>query len=159
MTDPALWVGIAFFIFFGLVYKPVGRILSKSLDARAGRIQHELEEAQRLREEAQATLTAYQRKFRQVTEEADEILNTARNESKQMNQQAQETLKHAIEARLAAADEKIAQEEQKALQQIQRQVVDIAIEAAQRIITEQLDKESDANLIKLATSNIPRVMH
>ena len=54
----SFWLSVAFLIFVGLVAKPVGRVVGNALDARADRIRQELDEALKLKEEAQALLAA-----------------------------------------------------------------------------------------------------
>ncbi len=81
-ADPVFWVMIAFFAFFALlIYYKVPAMVGKSLDARAEAIRHELDEARRLRDEAQSLLNDYQRKSRQAEEEAKSILEQAKRES------------------------------------------------------------------------------
>ncbi len=157
--DEKLWIAVAFALFIAMAWRPVARILTQALDKRSAAIEEELSEAVRLREEAQATLAAYQKKHREITEEAEEILRHAREEARQMQSQAQEDVKQAVEQRIAQADEKISREEQKAIQDVQKQVVDVAIEAARSVISENLQSEADEKLIKLAVKDIHRVVH
>lgn len=157
--DPRIWITIAFAAFLLLVYRPIGRLASKALDKRSNAIAHELAEAVRLREEAQATLAAYQEKHRQISAEAEEILRHARESAEQLQKEAQEDVKRAVESRIAQADEKIAREEQKAIQDVQKQVVEVAIEAARSVIVDNYQTEADDRLITLAVKDIQRVVH
>lgn len=157
--DEKLWITVAFAAFVGLLWRPFVRALTKVLDKRSAAIAHELAEAVRLREEAQATLAAYQKKHRQVTEEAEEILKHAREEARRLQQDAQESVKKAVDVRLAQADAKIALEEKKAIQDVQRQVVDVAIQAARSVIVDNLQNEADEQLIRLAIKDLNRVVH
>ncbi len=82
-ADPVFWVMIAFFVFIGaLVYYRVPGMIGKALDARADAIRKELDEARRLRDEAQALLADYQRKSREAENEAKEILEQAKREAR-----------------------------------------------------------------------------
>ncbi len=157
--DEKFWITVAFALFFALVMRPVGRLASRALDKRSAAIARELAEAVRLREEAQATLAAYQKKHRQITQEAEEILKHAREEAQRIQSEAQTAIKKAVESRIAQADEKIAREEQKAIQEVQKQVVDVAIQAARSVIADNLQSEADEQLIRLAVKDIHRVVH
>mgnify|MGYP001350309184 CR=1 FL=1 len=83
ITDnPAFWVGVSFFGFVGLlIYYKVPGMLGKALDERADRIRQELDEARRLREEAQALLADYQKKRAAAEDEAKAIVEQARREA------------------------------------------------------------------------------
>lgn len=157
--DEQMWVAVAFAVFILLVWRPVSRMTAQALDKRSVAIGKELAEAQRLREEAQATLAAYQKKHREITEEAEEILRHAREEAREMQREAQEAVKKAVEVRIAQADEKIALEEKKAIHDVQRQVVDVAIQAARSVMVENLQSEADEQLIRLAVKDLNRVVH
>ncbi len=153
------WVAVAFVVFIALVWKPFVRAMTSALDKRSVAIERELAEAVRLREEAQATLAAYQKKHRQVSEESEEILKHAREEARRMQADAQEAIKKAVEVRIAQADEKISLEEKKAIQDVQRQVVDMAVQAARSVIVDNLQNEADEQLIRLAVKDLHRVVH
>lgn len=157
--DEVFWVGVSFVTFIFLVFKPASRFLSAALDKRAAQIEKDLNEATRLREEAQAVLAVYQKKQDEMTREASEIIDRAKAEAERMRKDAEASLKAKIDERVARANDKIAQEEAKALQSIQQQVVDVALATAQTILTDSLKKESDDALIQLALKDVGRVVH
>ena len=70
LAKPEFWVAVSFVAFFVVVWKPLKGALLGGLDARAERIRKELDEAQRLREEAQTLLAELQRKQRDAMQEA-----------------------------------------------------------------------------------------
>jgi len=73
--EPEFWVAVSFFIFIGvLVYLGIHKKVASALDARALRISKELEEARRLREEAEKLLADYRRKLGDVVTEVDNII-------------------------------------------------------------------------------------
>ncbi|MFO1242547.1 MAG: hypothetical protein U1E36_05020 [Rickettsiales bacterium] len=152
-------VALAFFIFVIALYKPIARFLTKSLDQRSARIANELAEAERLREEAQATLVAYQKRQREVNEEAEQILKAAKSTALKLQEEAKAQLKKSVEARIAQANEKIAQEEQKAVQEVHKRVVEIATQAAKTLITDDYQDEANDLLTQLALKDANRVLH
>ncbi len=159
MINESIIVAAAFFAFLALTYRPIGRLLGKVLDARAVRIESELSEAIRLREEAQVMLSDYEKKYREIEAESETILQHARETAEQMRKDAEVALKRAVEARLAAAHQKIARAEEMAVQGVQRQVVDVALSAAKQVISEKMQNDADDSLIKLAMKDVDRIVH
>ncbi len=158
--DPTFWVALAFVGFVLLVRKPVGHKIAEALDKRSAKIKTELEEAVRLREEAQAVLLAYQKKQRECLQEAEEILRRTEEDAKRMAEQAEAELRTSLEKRKNLAVEKILQAEKQALQDVQNHAVDIAVAAARTIIARQMASgESSAEIIEFATDEIERKLH
>ena len=82
MIEAEAWVAVAFVLFLGiLVYVGAHRRVIDGIDQRQARIKAELEEARRLREEAQALLVEYQRRQREAEREAADILAGAKAEA------------------------------------------------------------------------------
>src|ERR1700704_1490703 len=99
-ADPVFWVMIAFFGFIGLlIYYKVPGMVTKALDARADVIRAELQEARRLRDEAQALLADYQRKSKEAENEARAIIEQAKRESEALASETRKSLSEAVERR------------------------------------------------------------
>jgi F-type H+-transporting ATPase subunit b len=157
--DPEFWVLVAFLIVVvGGVYK-VGPSIGKSLDDRAERIKTELDEAQRLREDAERTLAEYQRKQRDALKEAGDIIAHAKSEAERIGIQAGLDLDAMLERRTKQAEEKIAQEEAKAVADVRNTAIDVAIAAARQIIVEQMDAKTGGALIDNAIAALPQQLH
>lgn len=134
-SDPVFWVMIAFVLFLGLlIYKGVPGMIGKALDKRAEAIRNELDEARRLRDEAQALLNDYQRKARQAEDEAKSILEQAKRESEALAAETRRSLTESVERRTRLAEEKIARAEAQALADVRASAVDNAIAAAEKIL-------------------------
>ena len=74
---PEFLVAIAFFVMMFFAFKPVSRAIASALDLRAEKIKSKLDEAQKLREDAQEMLARYQRRQAQALKEAEEIVALA----------------------------------------------------------------------------------
>lgn len=159
LNNPAVWVAISTVLFVAGIYRPLGRFIGTALDKRSARIRSELDEAQKLREEAEAVLHSYQQKQQEALAEADAILQHARREAEQLAARAEVELKESIETRRKQAVEKIAQAEAKAVQDVKGHVVDIAISAARSLILQHVEKGSADALINLAIADIERKVH
>ena len=91
------WVAVAFVLFVAiLVYYKVPALIAKALDDRADAIRQELDEARRLREEAQSLLADYQKKHRNVGKEAEDIITLARREAEALGHETRESLKQRV---------------------------------------------------------------
>jgi F-type H+-transporting ATPase subunit b len=154
--DPEFWVLLAVVVFVIGVWKPARRAILGGLDARAVRIRDELEAARRLRDEAQRALAAYQKQEREAAAEADAILVHARAEAERVAAQAARNLEEALERRRRLAEERIAQEEAKALAEIRAVTVDVAISAARQVIAAELDETRGGALIDIAITALPQ---
>jgi F-type H+-transporting ATPase subunit b len=154
--EPEFWVLLAVVLFVIGVWKPARRAILGGLDARAVRIRDELEAARRLREEAQQALAGYQKQQREAAAEAEAILAHARAEAERIAAQAARNLEETLERRRRLAEERIAQEEAKALSEIRAVTVDVAISAARQVIVAELDEQRSAALIDAAIVALPQ---
>jgi len=158
-SDPAVWVALAFVILVAGLFKPVSKLMAKGLDERSAKIAEELAAASRLREEAEEVLAVYKKKQAEYTKEAEQILKRAREEADNNAKHGDLELKAALEARTANALEKIAQEESRAIAEVRAHIVDISLAAAKAIVTDQVSKTSQQELMKLALADIDRKIH
>jgi F-type H+-transporting ATPase subunit b len=150
------WVGIGVCIFFGiLIWKKIPQSVFKLLDDRAAAIAKELDEAQKLREEAEALLAQYKAKHANAEAEASAILEEARGEAQRYGKEAREALDAQIERRAKVAKEKIAQAEAQALAEVRALAADAAVRAAEQLIAERLTDARSGDMIKSAIKEIP----
>ncbi|RTL72682.1 MAG: F0F1 ATP synthase subunit B [Hyphomicrobiales bacterium] len=149
MTRSAeFWVGVSFVIFIGiLLYYKVPAMLTKLLDERAAGIRRELDEARRLREEAQALLSDYEKKHRNAAEEAQSIVENARREAETIAAEMRTNLKETLARRTRLAEEKIARAEAQAVNDVRAAAVERAIAAAERLLRERAAGAGGAALI------------
>jgi F-type H+-transporting ATPase subunit b len=159
LHDPEFWVAVAFVIVVVCGGYKVRPMIAKALDDRAARIKADLDEAQRLRDDAQKTLAEYQRKQRDALKEAEAIIAHAKSEAERIGKQAAQDLEAALERRTRQAEEKIAQEETKALAEVRGAAVDVAIAATREIIAQTLDARSGGAMIDAAISALPQQLH
>jgi F-type H+-transporting ATPase subunit b len=152
--DATFWAFIALLIFFGiLIYFKVPGLIAKLLDSRIAKIEADLEEARRLREEAQALLAEYERKRKAAENEAEEIVSAAREEAEQLTADAQKALEDMVARRTKAVEDKIAQAEAQALAEVRERSADIAIEAARLILADQV-KDKGPELVDQSIQDV-----
>jgi len=142
------WVAIAFVAFvFIMFYYKVPALIAKALDDRAVAIRKELDEARRLREEAQLLLADYQKKHRNASQEAEAIVEGARREAEAFVTETRKALAESVERRRKQAEEKIARAEAQAVDDVRAAAVDMAIAAAEKILREKAAGAGGADLI------------
>ncbi len=146
-SDPTFWVALAFVLTVAYISRPIWRAMSTSLDERADKIRTQIEEARKLREDAQALLAEYQRKQRDALSEAEAIVAQAKEDAARMKQQAEKDLEHSIERRKAQALDRIAQSEAQALASVRNTAVDVAVAAAEKLITDKMNADQQAALV------------
>ncbi len=151
---------IAFLLFVGvLLYLKVPSMLGGLLDKRAEGIQSELDEARALREEAQTLLASYERKQKEVREQADRIVTQAKSEAQAAAEEAKEDLKASIKRRLQAAEDQIASAEANAVKEVRDQAIAIAIAAANDVIAKQMTAAAGNKLIDAAIAEVDAKLH
>jgi F-type H+-transporting ATPase subunit b len=149
MTQMAeFWVAIAFVVFLlVLLYYRVPSLIAKSLDDRAEAIRKELDEARRLREEAQNLLADYQKKHRNAGQEAESILELARREAEVIAQETRASLKDMLERRTQQAEDKIARAEAQAVDDVRAAAIEVAVAAAEKILREKASGAGGSSLV------------
>jgi F-type H+-transporting ATPase subunit b len=156
LLDAEFWVLLAVVIFAVAVWKPASRAITGMLDQRSARIQSELEEARKLREEAEQLLAEYRRKEGEATAEAQSIIAHAKEEAERIAAHSAQELKQALERRQRLAEERIAQAEAKAVGEIRAVAVDAAISAAREVIASEMDENRGGALLDSAIAALPQ---
>jgi len=158
-SDPSFWVGLSFVITVALVAKPIWRGMSTSLDARADKIRDQIEEARRLREEAQALLADYQRKQRTALSETENVITQAKKDADRIKAEATQNLEQTIERRKAQALDRINQSEAQALASIRNMAVDLAIAAAEKLIKDNIAGNRQDALVDETIKSLPNQLN
>ena len=146
--NPEFWVGVGFvLVILLLVWKGAPKMIGKILDQRAAVIFAELNEARRLREEAIALLAEYRQKSASAEAEAQSIVTEARAEAERFAAESRANLTAQIARRAQAAQDKIAQAEAAAMNEIRALAANAAIGAAEKLIAARMDEQRAAALI------------
>jgi F-type H+-transporting ATPase subunit b len=151
---------LAFLLFIGvLFYFKVPGMLGAMLDKRADGIKAEIDEARALREEAQTILASYERKHKEVQEQADRIVITAKHEASLAADQARDDLEKSIVRRLAAAEDQIESAQSAAIKDVRDQAVSIAVGAAHELMAKQMTAAAGNKLIDEAIGEVDAKLH
>ncbi|WEZ84996.1 F0F1 ATP synthase subunit B [Rhizobium sp. 32-5/1] len=156
MTSLAtFWATVGLVLFLALAaYLKVPAMLAKALDERANKITNELDEAKRLREEAQALLVEYQRKRKDAETEAAQIVAAAEREAEMLTAEAKLKTEEFVARRTALSEQKIAQAESDAITAVRSAAVDLAVAAAESVIAAKSDAAVQGKLFSQAISDV-----
>jgi F-type H+-transporting ATPase subunit b len=155
LAEAEFWVAVAFVIFLGiLVYVGVPKMLTNALDDRGKRVQAELDEARRLKEEAQKLLAEYQAKQRQAETEAASIIEGAKAEAERIAEESHARMEEFVSRRTKMAETKIAQAEAQAVADVRAAAADAAVAAAEKILTESVKGKVAEDLISRGISDM-----
>ncbi len=151
---------LAFLLFIAvLFYFKVPSLLGGMLDKRAEGISSELSEARALREEAQTLLASYERKQKEVQDQADRIVSAAKEEARLAAEQARVDLGKSLERRMAAAEDQIASAQSAAVKAVRDQAVTVAVAAARDVIAKQMSAADGNALIDDAIKQVDAKLH
>ena len=159
LENPHTWVYLGFLLFAVLAGPKLWKALAQMLDRRSLKIKSDLDEAQKLKDEAQALLAEYQRKQRDAMREAEEIISNAKGLAQRQIKDAGKKLEENLARREKASLEKIAQAEAQALAEVRREAVDVATAAAAKLIQSQLDSGKGSALIDQAIAEVGKKLH
>ncbi|MAV98601.1 MAG: ATP F0F1 synthase subunit B [Rhodobiaceae bacterium] len=136
LEKDATWVAIGFILFILLlVYFKVPGQITKILDNRANKIRSELDEAKKLREEAQAMLADFQKKNKDAEKNAKALIDEARKLAKNYEKDAKSKFDENMERRKKLLDEKLKRAEVEALNQIKNDITDIVFDAIDKSLS------------------------
>jgi F-type H+-transporting ATPase subunit b len=155
ISEPETWVAIAFLIFLGILLKVgVPAILFKALDDRSARIKSELDEALRLRKEAEQVLAEYKRRQDEAEKTAESIIHNAGVEAERLAIEAQAKVEEFIARRTKMAETKIAQAEAQALADVRSAAADVAVAAAEALLVSTTKGEAAEALLSRGITDL-----
>ena len=157
-TNFVVWLAFLLFIAV-LIYLKVPGKLTGMLDHRADGITAELNEAKALRDDAQAVLASFERKQKEVQEQADRIVETAKAEAATAAEKAKEDLAISITRRMAAAEDQIASAQASAINDVRDEAVQVAVAAAREVIAANMTAKDGNGLIDEAIEAVGTKLH
>jgi F-type H+-transporting ATPase subunit b len=159
MFNPEFWVAVAFVVVVVLGYRYLAPPIAGVLDQRGREIRAELEEARRLREDAQALLAKHQRQLHRGEKEAEGIAAHARTEAERHAREARAEMETQMKRRTELALERIRQEEEQAVREVRTRAVDLSIAVTRKLMADHLDRERQDALIESSLSEIRDRLH
>ena len=153
--DETFWALVALVIFIGiLVYMKVPGTIAAALDRRSAKIAADLAEAKTLRQEAELLVANYRKKAGEAEREAAEIVAQAKREADALSGEAEARINDYVTRRTKLAEQKIAQAEAQALQEVKARSVDVAIAAAEKVLAIRVKDGEAGRLIERAIGDV-----
>jgi F-type H+-transporting ATPase subunit b len=158
--EAEFWVAVAFVLFLGVLWKfGVHRKMLDALDDRSNRIKSELDEARRLRDEAQAILAESQRKRGDAEREAEGIMAGAKAEAERLAAEAKAKMEEFIARRTKMAETKIARAEAQALADVRAAAAEAAVSAAEKILAQTAKGKVADDLIARGIEDVKKSLN
>jgi len=157
-ADPRLWVGVAFTIFFLIFGRKLWAAVTGMLDKRAIQIRNELDEAARLRSEAEALLVDAKAQREAAMRDAESMLSAARHEAIRVGEAARAEAAAAAARRERMALDRISAAEKAAVTDVRLAAADVAARAAGEVIARGFGAEADGHLIDQSIQNLPAAL-
>jgi F-type H+-transporting ATPase subunit b len=151
-----LWLLVALIVLIAVIYKPLTRAIFGALDGHAAKVRAELDQAKRLREEAQHLLAEHQRQLASGQDQATAIVEQARREAERQTDRQRRELESSLERRAEQALERIAQEEARALQEVRGYAASLAVRTTERLLRDQIDEVHAKALLDDAIGEVGR---
>lgn len=151
---------LAFLLFIAvLLYFKVPGLIGGLLDKRAATIRAELEEARKLREEAQELRASFERKKAEVKDQADRIVAKAKSDAEMAAAQAKADLETTIARRLRAAEDQIAAAEASAVREVRNRAIAVSVAAAGDLLAKNLTPEDANKMIEDSIATVEQRLH
>ncbi len=147
--DATFWVGVSFVIFFGgLIYLKIPQKINEILNKLINDIKHEIEESEKLRNEAKTLLDSSQAKLDTANEESKKIIDQAVKESEKLVIEMNDKFHKSAEIKKSLAESKISQMKESAIKEIKDSSIRLSIDSVKKIISTSIDKSKLDNLFE-----------
>ncbi|PWG01635.1 F0F1 ATP synthase subunit B [Sphingosinicella humi] len=155
--DATAWVALAMLLVIAIMlWKKVPAAIGKALDKKIAGIREQLDEAAKLRAEAEALKAEYEAKAAAAGAEAATMLERARHEAEGIVEQAKVDSAALIERRARMAEDKIAAAERAAIADVRAKAASAAAAAAAKLIAEQHDATADKTMVDQTIAGLSR---
>ena len=143
-----IWFTLAFIILFFLMKRFALPPVQKAMQDRTEKIRTNLEEAEGVRNEAQEVLDRYKRQLAEAKDESNRIIEEARETADNLRQDLMERAEREVEELRQRSRDEIAAAQQRATSELQSRIGAMAIELAERVVQESLDRDANMRLIE-----------
>lgn len=156
LAEAETWVGIGLLIFLGIVIfvAKAPKAINTALDATTAKIQADLDEAARIREEAQRLLAQLKAERAEAEVQAKDMLASAQEEARRYEAEAKAKLEESLARRQQLAERKIANAEAQAAAEVKAAAADLAAQAAEVVLTKRLSAVKTDPLVDRAISQL-----
>jgi F-type H+-transporting ATPase subunit b len=144
----SIWTIVVFLIVFGVLAKYAWGPIMAGLEARESGIQGSLDEAARMRAEAQGLLEEHRKQVAAARHEAQEIVAASRAAGDRVRQEIEAKAREESDRMLERARKEIERERDQAIESLRKESVELALGAASRLLQQKLDSDADRKLVE-----------
>lgn len=155
--EPKFWSAVSFVLFFVVFGKKIWRPLAAAMDDRAIKIKQDIEEASRLRREAEEIYTLAKKEHEAAKAEAQRMIEASKEAAARIAEEAKKDAEEFVSRNTEMVKVRLASSEQEAIKFVRHQVADIAIKAAHDAIAMVLTEEKDRVLVDRAIADLPKM--
>lgn len=157
-TNELVWGSLAFVVLFIVMWKFAYPGVTKMMNARTERIRNNLDDAERVKTEAQTILEEYQRQLTDAKSEANRIIEEARQTADSLRRDLMTRAESEVVELRQRSQEDIQAAQDRALAELRARVAEIAIGAAEVVVKKSLDRQTNLQLVEeyinsVATAN------
>ena len=157
-SDPQFWVFIAFIIFIGIIFNPIRKILSVGLDNKIKDIKDSINQAEKLKNDTQQSLSEIKKRQNEVKIEIKNIQEEAKQKILLIEDNNQTKLKEQMNKRSELAKIKIEQLTREANSEVQQYIAQTAITATIDILEKKLNEKQKQDLINQSIAELNTVL-
>ena len=155
MFDESFFVALAFAaVIAAFLYLKLPQRLLAALDAKSAEIADELQQARKLREEAEALLADYETRRKSAEQQAEEIVTEARETAQRLAEEARVAMQVQLERRTQQAESKIARAEEQLVGEVRAAITRLAVDAAAHLIETGMSAQQANTLIEQNISEL-----
>ncbi|MFT9435629.1 F0F1 ATP synthase subunit B [Acetobacter syzygii] len=158
LHEPRFWTAVAFFLFFILFGRKIWAPLATALDGRAERIRADLDEAARLRREAEQMLEDATRERETALAEARALVEHSLAEASRIAEDAKREAEAVAARREQMARDRIAASERSAVREVRQVAIDVAVQATRDALTVALPAETGQQIVDRAIVDLPSAL-
>ena len=157
--DPTFWVGVAFCLTVVVLIKLCGKTVSSLLQARADKIASQLDEAAKLRRQAEELLNDYTVRHNTIEQTTRDAPKEAEERAEKLKEEIQKDFEQKLKTREIAAEQRLNRAAQEASQEVRDKAIALALQISEQILSEKLSGEAGQKLINDAIDALPELFN
>ncbi|MBQ7633243.1 MAG: F0F1 ATP synthase subunit B [Alphaproteobacteria bacterium] len=155
-AEVEFWVAMAFVLAVLLLLKPLSKVIRSSLHNRINKVLQDIDDASKLRDDAQILLANYERKFVDAQKEAEQIVQKSKISLENLKKRELANLKNELKDKEKEAERRILASTQKAQGEINLSASKVSVELAQKTINRYLQNTDKSKLIDNAIADLDK---
>ena len=156
LNDATLWVGISFILFVLLVIRPLTSMFSKNIDIRISTLKKEIDEAKKLKIEAEDLLNEYKEKEKRNTQYIEELKKQTKKEAKDIEARIKKDIELAITRKEANYELIVKQMESNLKEKLQNEIMTKTLKFTQSRIEKNISEKHNNDFIDESLKKLPK---